>query len=311
MVVPQIYLYKDGESMENKFYCYIYLDPRKPGRFSYGDFITFFYEPFYVGKGCRERSRTHLNIKNTKTKFKATVKAILNIGIEPIIIKVIENIIENCSFCYEKCLISLIGREDLNLGSLLNLTDGGDGNNNQIRSLESINKFKITRRITAERKGYYFSEETKRKIIKSNTGKIRTEKFKKDISDRLKGKKLTEEHKKKIGESGRGRKHTEETKKKISICSIGRKHNTESIIKIKEARSRQVFTEEHRKKIKYRIMGSGNPFFGKKHKEETIIKNRNIKLEYYRIKRLFEEEKEIMNDLDNMEYECILFKRYK
>jgi len=31
------------------FYVYIYLDPRKPGRYVYGDYC-FLYEPFYVWK---------------------------------------------------------------------------------------------------------------------------------------------------------------------------------------------------------------------------------------------------------------------
>ena len=44
---------------QNKFYIYVYLDPRKPGNFKYGGY-TFKYEPFYVGKGQNYRYKEHL-----------------------------------------------------------------------------------------------------------------------------------------------------------------------------------------------------------------------------------------------------------
>jgi len=42
------------------YYTYIYLDPRKMGNYQYDDLI-FKYEPFYVGKGMRDRKYDHLN----------------------------------------------------------------------------------------------------------------------------------------------------------------------------------------------------------------------------------------------------------
>jgi len=47
------------ESDKNRFYVYVYLDPRKPGNYTYGDY-HFDYEPFYVGKGCDDRLNDHL-----------------------------------------------------------------------------------------------------------------------------------------------------------------------------------------------------------------------------------------------------------
>jgi hypothetical protein len=47
--------------MKKKFYVYVYLDPRKKGRFTYEDLdFCFLFEPFYVGKGTGLRYKRHL-----------------------------------------------------------------------------------------------------------------------------------------------------------------------------------------------------------------------------------------------------------
>lgn len=66
--------------------------------------------------------------------------------------------------------ISLYGRKDLGLGTLVNLTDGGEGT-----------------------LGIVYSEERNRKISLGNTGKIRTEIEKENISKRLKKKVIHKE----------------------------------------------------------------------------------------------------------------------
>ena len=43
----------------NSFYVYAYLDPRKPGKFKYGEY-EFTHEPFYIGKGTKSRINRHL-----------------------------------------------------------------------------------------------------------------------------------------------------------------------------------------------------------------------------------------------------------
>ena len=55
--------------MKEKFYTYIYLDPRKKGQYSYDINMSFLYEPFYVGKGCGYRMNNHLNKAENKSKL--------------------------------------------------------------------------------------------------------------------------------------------------------------------------------------------------------------------------------------------------
>jgi len=114
---------------DNIYYNYIYLDPRKPGDYNYGD-LHFDFEPFYVGKGKNNRMYNHLNeIKeNTQNPIKFNkIKKILKQGLEPIILKIYENLEETISLENEKFLIKIIGRSNIKLGPLTNITDGGTG----------------------------------------------------------------------------------------------------------------------------------------------------------------------------------------
>ena len=47
------------------YYVYIFLDPRKPGMFEYGQH-SFNYEPFYVGKGCKNRIYDSMTLKDSR-----------------------------------------------------------------------------------------------------------------------------------------------------------------------------------------------------------------------------------------------------
>ena len=119
------------KSVENKYYNYIYLDPRKPGKYTYKNF-SFLYEPFYVGKGINFRAYNkggHIHNIAVVRKLNKLIKEgyIMNF----IVIKIIENITSYFALKRETKLIRMIGRKDLNKGPLLNLTDGGDDPPNQ------------------------------------------------------------------------------------------------------------------------------------------------------------------------------------
>jgi hypothetical protein len=122
---------KEEFEKENRYYTYIYLDPRKPGAFSYGEY-SFDYEPFYVGKGGRgdtatnKRWKHHLTKKDNNTFKHHKIKNIIKEGYQPIIriFKTFDT--EEKSLELEMNLIKTIGRSDLGKGPLTNFTDGGD-----------------------------------------------------------------------------------------------------------------------------------------------------------------------------------------
>lgn len=126
----------------------------------------------------------------------------------------------------EKEFIKLYGRHDLQKGSLVNLTDGGDGNVG-LKHSESTRK-----KMSESAKGKHTpSEETKLKISLSKTGKPghkHTEEHKKRMSLMSKvwrtGTKASEATKKKLSEARKGNKnalgykHTQEAKTNMSIA---------------------------------------------------------------------------------------------
>ena len=124
--------------MNEKFYVYVYLDPRKKANYKYGSYV-FDYEPFYIGKGKESRCMRHLNeflLEKDKNKLKTNKikKIIRETGKEPLIIKIKENLLEEDSLILETNMIKLIGRLDLKLGVLTNLTDGGEGTSGHVMS---------------------------------------------------------------------------------------------------------------------------------------------------------------------------------
>lgn len=123
---------------DRRFYVYVYLDSRKPGKYVYGEY-EFEYEPFYVGKAIGRNHLRHLTEANREYKkgnqFKLNKirKIQKETGKNPIIIKYIEGLTEEEAFLkYETHMINIIGRSDLGKGPLTNLTDGGEGGSGHI-----------------------------------------------------------------------------------------------------------------------------------------------------------------------------------
>lgn len=149
-------------------------------------------EVFYVGIGG-VKSRAYI----TRGRNKHWIAVVKKVGYEVDIL--IEGIDWKEAVNKEKELIELYGRRDLGLGTLVNMTDGGDG-------LENPSE-EVREKISRSHKGKKFSEEHKRKLSEARTGKKRGP--------------LSEEHKKKISEANRGKTFSEESRSKMKAAHAG------------------------------------------------------------------------------------------
>jgi hypothetical protein len=126
----------------NVYYVYVYLDPRKPGKFIYDEF-ELEYEPFYIGKGTKSRLLRHLKNEKVNPIKINKIKKIKSEGLEPIIKKLLDNISNEESLEIEKRLIKSIGRYCKNEGPLTNYSEGGEtyiGYKHQEDYIETLHK---------------------------------------------------------------------------------------------------------------------------------------------------------------------------
>jgi hypothetical protein len=174
-------------------------------------------EVFYIGIGIdlnRPYSRKNRNIHWHRIVNK--VGYIVEI--------MYENIDWNTACNIEIGLIKQYGRRDLKTGSLVNMTDGGDGNAGMIITEEHRAKLSKSHiGIHAGDKhplyGKPVSTETRKKLSIANSGK-----------------KFSIEHRQKIGIANSKRKLSQETRNKISNSHIGQKQSEETKQKYRDAR---------------------------------------------------------------------------
>ena len=180
-------------------YVYQYFDPLRN-------------EIIYIGKGTGRRAYHHLKRKD-RHPLTQRLGYMKDRGADPII-SIFPREDELSSLNEEIRLIAVIGRKDLGLGPLLNLTDGGEGVNGRIISEETLKKVK----------GRPLSDDHKRAISEARKGQA--------------GHALSEEHKQAIGKAHTGKPviHTEQTRKKMRESKLGRK--------------RKPFTEETKQRMR-------------------------------------------------------------
>lgn len=122
----------------------------------------------------------------------------------------------------EKYWIKYYGRRGLNEGTLVNMTDGGEGLNNFTHTEES--KEKMSKSKSGERHPNYgkpLKDCIKTKISNSHKGKTFSLITREKMSEAQKGRKVSDETKKKMSETHKGRAQSDVTKNKISKKLIG------------------------------------------------------------------------------------------
>ena len=175
------------------FFVYVYLDPLYPIHSEYG-LLKFDNLPIYIGKGKDWRHKAHLR-KTANPIFRNKIKCWKRKQLEPIIIKLHENLTEQEAWDLEKKYISTIGRLDQGTGPLLNLTDGGEGPAGRT----PWNKGKPT--------GWIANDEQRAKISSANKGKIVSPETRAKISAGLKGKPKSDEQRAKLSAANKGKSY--------------------------------------------------------------------------------------------------------
>lgn len=272
------------------YYIYVYLDTRKKGSYSFGDF-HFEYEPFYIGKGVNERHLTHLRVANGSRKGKnnlivTKIKSILNDGFEPTIIKIIEGLTKENYDSYEISTIKLIGKSCDGLGPLLNTTDGGDGGVTWIG--EHHNKGKKLEEIVGEQKAIELKQKLSNQASK-RVGELNSNFGNKGELNPMFGIKRSQETIDKIRENTLkqfSNYSDEEINFMINRMNDGRKnipseikqewYERSSILMKNKYEKGELFTDEHRQKLKdtnYKKLNKGSDKL--KLSEETKLKISN------------------------------------
>lgn len=147
------------------FYTYIYYDPSRNN------------EPIYVGKGKKKRAWVHLSSSKKHPFIQRLQKILLNGG-KPVI-GVYAGLDEEFALLLEEELISKFGRKDLGKGTLLNLTNGGEGTSGSTALLGKKKSEVAKRNMSKAKKGkpngrkgiFKHSQDTKDNLSISLTGR--------------------------------------------------------------------------------------------------------------------------------------------
>jgi len=135
------------------FYAYIYYDPSRNN------------EPIYAGKGNKNRVWRH-NYRKGMHPFTQRLNFMKKNNIKPII-GIYSGLDEELALLLEEELIAKFGRKDLGQGSLLNLTNGGEGTKGASRKFTEEHKHNLSASSIGRKK----SEDAKANMSRAKAGK--------------------------------------------------------------------------------------------------------------------------------------------
>lgn len=266
---------------DKRFYIYIYLDPRKPGIFTYEKY-SFEFEPFYVGKGSSEQYMSHIKNAINKTDIKNgtncyrynKIRRIKEVtGQNPLVLKLKVHMPETNSLLLERKIIKMVGRLGTGKGPLVNHTDGGEGLSYiPKKSTVNLRKYSISLDGFIERfgkvEGIKRYNEKNRKIGFYNTLEGYIERYGIIEGTKLYNKKIERQSKTHKGENHYLNKCSDRKREKI----IDKTRGTNNYVNRLNPKARNAWLDKNRRGDNNYLNKMGN-----KEKEKWLDKNRRDK----------------------------------
>jgi hypothetical protein len=165
-------------------------------------------QPFYIGIG-NSHAYKRAYTKDSRNKYWKNIVTKTEYRVEIILDGLTWE--EACEKEIE--FITLYGRKDLGKGSLVNLTNGGEGTANLAKEVKEkiraantgqTRTQKTKDKMSAFQRGKIVSEESRAKMSVSTTGSTHSQQTKDKIKDALKDKSKSKEHKESIGKALKG-----------------------------------------------------------------------------------------------------------